>query len=94
MLNTLSANEFETLIGQEIAVASGGGPLRVDRVKTFSEHELRASAPFSVILSGPMEGAFGQGIQMLTHPNHGPLELFMVPIGPSEGRMRYEVIFN
>jgi hypothetical protein len=30
----------------------------------------------------------------LEHPELGVLDIFLVPLGPEEGRMRYEAIFG
>ncbi len=35
-----------------------------------------------------------QGTYRLTHAELGTLEVFLVPIGPDAGGMRYEAIFN
>lgn len=56
-------------------------------------------AGFSLIFAMPLFGPRGtqylpQGTYSLTHPVLGELALFMVPLGPQAGQMRYQVIFN
>lgn len=51
--------------------------------------------PFSVVVrSGPVDRHWPQGTYTLDHPELGPLELFMVPIGPDEVGMRYAISFS
>lgn len=50
---------------------------------------------FVLPLFGPRNGTYlPQGTYTLTHPALGTLALFMVPLGPQAGQMRYQVIFN
>jgi hypothetical protein len=97
MLDQLTVEDFKTLIGQRL-------PLRFGDQEQFGEviearpvgqpHE-GSRHPFSVILaSGDADQYWPQGIHVLIHPTHGELELFMVPIGPQAGQMRYEISFS
>jgi len=50
---------------------------------------------FSLIFENPNLGMYlNQGLVSLTHEELGQLTLFLVPLGPVEDRMRYEVIFT
>jgi hypothetical protein len=51
--------------------------------------------PFSLIFLGPVHPALEQRIHALAHPTLGPLEIFLVPIGPARDRpgLRYQAIF-
>jgi hypothetical protein len=54
-----------------------------------------ARAPFGLVFKGPAAApALSQQIYPLEHAALGRHELFVVPIGPDQGRMRYEVIFT
>ena len=50
--------------------------------------------PFALILRGSKEQVLEQGTFRLQHAAMGGLDLFMVPIGPDDQGMRYEVVFN
>ena len=50
--------------------------------------------PFSLIFIGPGKPVLPQAIYALDHSRLGPLEIFLVPIGPRDGGMRYEAIFT
>jgi hypothetical protein len=49
---------------------------------------------FSVIFRSALPGHLPQGIYRLDHEPMGTLELFLVPIGPRDGGMCYEAVFN
>jgi hypothetical protein len=54
---------------------------------------LRAE-PFSLVFLGPLSPVLPQKTWDLAHPALGTLAIFLVPIGPKDGRMRYEAVFN
>jgi Domain of unknown function (DUF6916) len=49
---------------------------------------------FSLIFSGPAESAVPQATYRLDNPATGPLDIFLVPLGPEKGVFRYEAIFT
>jgi hypothetical protein len=49
---------------------------------------------FSLVFRSTSPGYLPQGIYRLDHAAIGTLELFLVPIGPREGGMCYEAVFN
>jgi hypothetical protein len=50
--------------------------------------------PFSLLFRGPRAPVLPQRIYRLEHAALGPLEIFIVPIGPDAHGMRYEAIFT
>ena len=50
--------------------------------------------PFSLLFLGPLHPVLPQRTWGLAHSSLGALEIFLVPIGPKDGRMRYEAVFN
>lgn len=51
--------------------------------------------PFSLLFLGPVSRQYLlQRIYRLEHDQLGGLDLFLVPLGPEGGRMRYEAVFN
>ena len=51
--------------------------------------------PFSIEFLGPLSTQYlPQHIYRLEHAQLGILEIFLVPLGPEQGRMRYEAIFT
>lgn len=52
-------------------------------------------APFSIEFLGPISHQYlQQQIYRLEHRALGPLDIFLVPLGLVDGRMRYEAIFT
>ena len=50
--------------------------------------------PFSLIFRGPRAPVLPQRIYRLEHEAMGPLEIFIVPIGPDAEGMRYQAVFT
>jgi len=50
--------------------------------------------PFSLVFRGPRTPVLTQKIHRLHHGTLGPLDIFIVPIGPDHLGMRYEAIFS
>lgn len=49
---------------------------------------------YSLEFRGPLDVTFEQGLASLDHAWFGRVDLFLVPIGPTEGRMVYEAVFT
>ena len=58
-----------------------------DRSKTQIEQ-------FSLEFLGPATPWLQQGTYKLHHAEMGEQEIFIVPLGPHEGKMRYQAIFS
>jgi hypothetical protein len=57
-------------------------------------HHTGARRGFSLVFQSAEAGHLRQGTYPLEHAQLGTLELFLVPIGPKDGGMRYEAVFN
>lgn len=95
-LDQLRPEDFESLIGHRLVVESDSGTLACEltHVKRLPPHTLRALPPFAMILRGSRQQPLRQGMYTLLHPEHGPLKLFMVPIGPDGDGLGYEITVN
>ena len=49
---------------------------------------------FSLIFTAPDSSIFAQGTRTLHHAALGDQDIFLVPLGPSSGRMRYQAVFS
>jgi hypothetical protein len=49
---------------------------------------------FSLIFAGPASAQLQQGTYTLKHPTHGAHSLFLVPLEPQGGLMRYQAVFS
>jgi hypothetical protein len=98
MLDKLTVASFSDAVGAQFHVPIGEA-IRVD-LTLIEAKESRSvprrdgSASFSLIFRGPMRPILPQQVHRLEYPALGALELFMVPIGPDQTGMCYQVIFN
>lgn len=61
----------------------------------LSEHRVTSQQEtFSVIFRGAGETPLGQGTRRFEHEQMGDFDLFIVPIGASDGTVSYEAAFN
>jgi hypothetical protein len=109
-LAALTAEDFRSCQGTRFRLAGGpaeGGPPAAVDAELVDVTEYAATAPgtsrapFSVLFHGPLEPVLSQGTYRLEHEQFGALELFIVPIGPSEPAasgeapaMRYKAVFG
>jgi hypothetical protein len=103
MLETLTLETFSPHIGETFRIPLQGDQaieleLTVAR-SLFDPYAGRpgprtARVPFALELKGPLTPVLPQQIYPLEHATLGRHELFMVPVGPAQGGMRYEVIFT
>ena len=91
----------ETFDGREgevftITFADGALDLTLAEIQRMSEDWGRTDRrePFSAFFDGPPESVLPQQIWPLDHDEIGRIELFLVPVGPVDGAMRYEAAFT
>jgi hypothetical protein len=99
MLDRLQSANFQTYVAQKFQVRlEGSEPIELELVSVTelgADREADMRRPFSLIFLGPPSNQYLlQGTYRLEHPQMGGLDLFIVPLGPQQQRMRYEVIFT
>ena len=99
MLDKLSSADFLPYLHQPFRIRLEGlEPIELELVSvTESGDSPRAGQrrPFSLQFLGPVSPKYLlQRTYALEHAQMGLLELFIVPLGPENQRMRYEAIFN
>lgn len=98
-LEQLTGSDFRPYLNTTFTIQLEGLdpiPLELDRVtETSSKPWPDARQPFTLHFLGPVSQQYLlQHIYALDHPAMGRLELFLVPLGPEAGRMRYEAVFS
>jgi hypothetical protein len=90
----LTPADFEPRIGDDfrIATPSGAVEFKLAEVQALG-HALRKGGAFSLTFLSPPGPFLPQAIYPLENPVLGTLELFIVPLGPKNGRNSYEAIF-
>jgi hypothetical protein len=99
MPGDLTHESFAACLNQKCRVQPDSGTLEMELIecrklspggKTNQGHR----EPFSLIFRGPRAPILPQRIYRFDFAQLGPLEIFIVPIGPDESGMRYEAIFT
>ncbi len=98
-LEQLQSSDFVPYLNQLFTIRLDGiEPIRLELVVVTENGKgvpPGARQPFSLLFLGPVSSQYLlQHMYPLEHPEMGVLELFLVPLGPQEGRMRYEAIFS
>ena len=100
VLENFSLATFEGHIGDEFQLEMAGSealPLsltRAQRLGSDSGNPASGRTPFSLEFSGPATPVFPQATYRFSHATIGEFEMFIVPLGPADGGMRYEAIFT
>ena len=99
VLDKLASSDFAPHLNQTFRVRLDGvEPIDLELVNVTeagSASRTEARNPFSLLFLGPVSSQYLlQHTYSLEHEQIGMLELFIVPLGLEEGRMRYEAIFT
>jgi hypothetical protein len=99
MLETLTLDVFSPLVGETFQVH-----VQPEQTVAFELVEARSLSPgnasprphppFVLTFKGPARLLLPQQIYRVEHQAIGAHEIFIVPLGPGNGGMLYEVIFN
>ncbi len=99
MAERLSAEDFSKHLHTKFRVRAEG-PLEVElelaEVAGYrgGASEAAGMERFSLFFEGPSNVFLQQGVYALDHAQLGEQILLLVPVGRSEGRFRYEAVFN
>ena len=98
-LEQLTAGDFRPYLNTTFTIRLEGlDPSPLDLVKVAESGPKpwpEARQPFALHFLGPVSTQYLlQHIYALDHPTMGLLELFLVPLGPEQGRMRYEAVIS
>lgn len=96
MPGEITHQSFESIIGEKVALQAGDLSFRakVESVDLLQNHSNHSRQPFTVVLEAEDAAHHGQQMFRLSHPDLGDQKLFLVPIGPGDEGMRYEIVFN
>ena len=94
-----TAEAFRSFIHAGFTVSLAGvEPISLELVEVADlgpAHAPDCRRPFALYFLGPHSNQYlGQGTYSLEHPTGGSMDIFIVPLGPLAGRMRYEAIFS
>jgi RimJ/RimL family protein N-acetyltransferase len=81
-------------LGIAVACLPDGPELELVAVDARPRAGRRGPVPYSALLAGPLDAHLEQGVYLLDLPGTGPVELFIVPLTPADGRAIYELIVS
>lgn len=96
-LATVTRATFSPLLDTVFLLQREGArplPLTLREVSDLPIAPTAPRRPFLLRFLSADPGALPQQIYALNHPALGTLEIFLVPAGPLEGRMRYDAVFG
>jgi hypothetical protein len=97
MLDRLTIDDFEGRTGETFTATAAGGrtlELTLTSVQALTAPPDAARAPFSLEFRDAAQDHVPQQTVAIEHPQMGAFDLFVVPLGPGPGGMRYEAIFT
>lgn len=95
MLDNLNSRVFADQLHTTFHVrVSGSSILDLELIEVTEKDQSPNFEQFSLTFKGPLTPHFPQGTYSFEHSKLGAVDLFVVPLGPESGGMRYEVIFN
>jgi hypothetical protein len=99
VLDKLRSTDFLPYLNQKFWIRLDGiAPIDLELVEVMelgAAHRPEYRRPFSLMFLGPVSQQYLlQATYQLEHAQMGALDLFIVPLGPQQGRMRYQAIFS
>lgn len=101
MIDILTSADFAPHLHETFRIDLGSDQIIDLELITITELNPATAAqaagrrPFSIELLGPISQHYlPQHIYCLEHAAFGAFDIFLVPLGSLNGRMRYEAIFN
>ena len=93
-LADLTAASFADRMKDRFTIAGGPAPLELVliEIEEFGPTP-RGRNAFSIRFLGPAQPVLPQAIYALDNAAMGELRIFLVPLGPRDGGMRYEAVF-
>lgn len=65
----------------------------LERVELLNRQPQQDYQPFALLFQADSGEDHGQRTYRVEHPQLGPIDMFLVPIGPGTRGMRYEAVF-
>ncbi|MGA8724345.1 MAG: hypothetical protein WB565_04845 [Acidimicrobiales bacterium] len=95
-LARLTADDFESCVGDEFDVDPGGSdPVKIVLLKVLRLGDSpETQKPFAVHFVGPRAPVLTHDLHRLVNPDFGELELFIGPVVPSDDGTTYEAVFT
>ena len=94
-LGALTADTFAPLRGESFRIAPGDVPeFEVELIEIKEGAAGASRTQFSLLFRGGSDPPLPQRIYRVEHEELGPLDIFLVPLGPDDVGQRYEAVFT
>jgi hypothetical protein len=93
-LADLTAASLAKRVQDTFSLSTPAGALKLKLVEVEELGQGLSRRAFSLRFVGPPQPSLPQAIYRLDNPTLGVLEIFLVPLGPHDGAMRYEAVFT
>ena len=100
-LDQVTRTDFARCIGQQFQIECGGQAVTAELTtvtglgfNSTGVEGLGKRESFSLLFYAPKQWRYPQRIYRMSNPELGPLDIFLVPLGPDEKGMRLEAVFN
>jgi hypothetical protein len=93
-LASLTAEDFRARLQEAFALTVPGSTLELALAEVEELGEAASRRAFSLRFIGPSKPILPQAIYRLDNAAMGAMEIFLVPLGPRDGGMRYEAVFT
>jgi hypothetical protein len=88
-------DRFAEVLGTSFVLkAADGKTVMIELVEVSEVKERPHQLSFAIVFLTPESSIVDQGLYDLDHETLGPMQLFLVPIGITDGRMMLESVFN
>ncbi|HEX2091023.1 MAG TPA: hypothetical protein VHG28_01425 [Longimicrobiaceae bacterium] len=97
MLETFTHDTFAGHLGEAFLIRLDDGntiETRLAEARTWGSGSDGQRVPFTLTFRGPLSPVLPQRIYRMENEGMGAFDLFLVPIGPDAGGMRYEAVFT
>lgn len=97
MLESLTRESFQPRQGETFLIRFTDGVITLSLAEVQGPTEKTARVgrePFSLTFRGPLRPILPQRIYTLENEAMGSLDIFLVPLGPESGEMRYQAVFS
>jgi hypothetical protein len=90
----LTIETFRSALQQSFRLDSSDATLDLVLAEVEDLGEGYSRRAFSLLFSAPVKPVMPQAIYRLDNASTGPIELFLVPLGPQQGVFRYQAVFT
>ena len=93
-VDALTIDTFRPRLKEKFALTGPGPAIDLVLIEVEDLGKGCDRQAFSLIFSAPSQPVKPQAIYRFDNPATGPLDIFLVPLGPEKGVFRYQAVFN